>query len=127
MTAAVRKTPTQANGGVTDGVGYLDAVDAEIQWLAKTSLQWLISVAGTNAVTAASDTAVVAVITAYTRGMSFYLVPAVTNTGAVTINIDAVGVVNLKSKANINLGAGALVAGSIYLIVFDGTAFRLVA
>lgn len=127
MTAAVRKTPTQANGGVTDGIGYANAVDAEVQWLAKTSVQWLTGVAGTNAITASSDTAVVAAITAYTRGMAFWLVPEITNTGAVTITIDSVGVVDLKSKANASLGSGAVVASSIYLIMFDGTAFRLVA
>lgn len=56
MTAAVRKTPTQANGGVDDGIDYTNDVDAEIEALWKgAAFGWLTSIGGTaNAVTATS-------------------------------------------------------------------------
>lgn len=127
MTAAVRKTPTNSNGGSDVGVNYTDAVDTEIEALWKCVATYLTSVAGTNSITAASDTALVAVIAAYSRPMTFWLVPANTNTGGVQINIDSVGLVNITDKDGNALPSGALAAGREHLITFDGTQFRLLS
>ena len=127
MVAAIRRTPTQAGGGSDDGVLYTNAVSVEVEALWRYAGYPLTSVAGTNAITAASDTAVVGAITAYATGMKRSLIPAVTNTGGVTINIDSVGVVDLKDADGATLGAGDLVASRMYGIEYDGTAWRVVA
>ena len=62
---------------------------------------------------------------AYAAGQKFRFVAAAANTGAVTININAVG-----AKAVTKLGATALVANDILLgaiveVVYDGTQFQL--
>ena len=123
--AAVRKTPTPTNGGSGVGTTYTVAVDTEIEALWTVSAGFLTSVAGTNVITAASDSALVGPIAAYARPMAFWLVPANSNTSSVTINIDSVGAVNLVDKDGNALVSSAIIAGRLHLIVFDGTNFRV--
>lgn len=78
------------------------------------------SVSGTNTVTATASPT----LTAYASGMSFVLIPAVTNTGATTLNIDSLG------AKNIYLGGAALIGGELVAsvpvtVVYDGTQFNL--
>lgn len=125
MSVAQRKTPTQANGGSDDGVEYTNAVDVEVEYLHEVAFGFLINVGGTaNAITAESDTARVAVITAYKAGMGFWLEPGAANTSAVQINIDGVGNVNLKDQFGSALQGGELSSNGLYPIVYDGTQFR---
>ncbi len=125
--SAQRRTPTQANGGSDDGVLYTNAVNAEIEALWKSTHGWLVNVGGAaNAITAQSDAALVAPIAAYARPMSFYLVPAQSNSAAVQINIDGVGFVDLRDMAGNPLAGGELLAGNAYPIAFDGTRFRVI-
>jgi hypothetical protein len=126
MTAAIRKTPTTLNGGSDNGTTYTQLVDNEVEALWKCQATYLVSVAGTNAITASSDTTLVAAITAYARPMAFWLDPALANTGAVTINIDAVGIINVKDQFGAALQGGELQSTGLYLLVFDGTNFRAV-
>jgi hypothetical protein len=82
------------------------------------SLQWLGSIAGTNTITASLTPA----ITSYTNGQAYRFIPANTITGAATININSVGAKSLvKNHATgyVALGAGELVAGRMYNIVYD--------
>jgi len=125
MTAATRKTPTAANGGSDVGTPYTTAVDVEVEALWNVAATYLTSVSGTNTITASSDTSLVAAITAYTRPMAFWLVPANSNTSTVTINIDGVGAKAVVDKDNVALAAGALVAARLHLIIYDGTSFRV--
>lgn len=64
---------------------------------------------------------------AYAAGQVFNFTPNVDNddTDTVSINISSKGVRGIKDRAGGNLPAGALVAGSSYLIVYDGSVFRL--
>lgn len=140
VAAAQRKTPTVANGGARDGTDYLNSVDAEIENLWKgAAFGWLTSIGGTgNAITAASDSAVVAAIAAYARPMAFWYQPGSgaggssgtgSNTAAVTINIDGVGTVNVKDQFGNALQGGEFVGGStpgVYPLVWDGTQFRAI-
>jgi hypothetical protein len=125
MTAAIRKTPTTLNGGSDNGTTYTQLVDNEVEALWKVVATYLVSVAGSNAITASSDTALVAAITAYARPMAFWLLPALANTGAVTINVDAVGIINVKDQFGAALQGGELQSTGLYLLVYDGTNFRV--
>jgi hypothetical protein len=123
--AALRKTPTVLNGGPSNGSLYASAVDVEVEALWQLAPQWLTTVAGTNTITATSDTSFVAAITAYSRPNAFWLVPANTNTSSVTINIDAIGAIAIVDRDGSALISGALTAARLHLIIFDGTSFRL--
>jgi hypothetical protein len=126
VTAATRKTATVANGGSDVGTSFTVALDLEIETLWRYAVIPLTTVAGTNTVTAASDTTVVAAITAYAKGMKFSVIPANDNTGAVTINIDSVGAVAVKDSDGNALAAGSWKANRQYIIEHDGTNFRKV-
>ena len=105
----------------TSGADYMDDVAAEIIALWARSADTLTNVAGTNAITAKASVS----ISAYTAGLAFWLIPVNANTGAVTVNVDGVGVTDLLDRAGDPLVANALEADGLYLIVRSGSAFRL--
>jgi hypothetical protein len=81
------------------------------------------SIAGTNTITGNLTPA----ITAYVTGQRYSFIVGVTNTGAVTININAVGAVALLKKSSAGLiacVAGDLVATQEYRVFYDGTQFQ---
>jgi hypothetical protein len=126
MTAAVRKTPTVANGGSGVGATYTALVDNEVEAIWQCVGTYLTSIGGSaNAITAVSDSALVSPVLAYTRPMAFWLVPTSTNTSSVTINIDGVAVVAIVDKDGNGLVAGALTSGRLHHIVYVGSNFRL--
>ena len=119
---AQRYTPTFARLGTKIGESeYADAVDAEVVGLWERSADNLGSVAGTNTITALAG----ATLTAYAEGNAFWLTPANTNTAATTLNVDGLGAKAIVSRANAALAGGELVAGTRYLLVYDGTSFRM--
>jgi hypothetical protein len=65
------------------------------------------------------------VLTAYAAGNQFSFVVVNTNTGAVTINIDGVGVKSITKSGSTALAAGDMVATQVALIEYDGTRFQL--
>jgi hypothetical protein len=81
----------------------------------------LITVTGTDTLTGTMTPA----LTAYAAGNQFSFVAANTNTGAVTINIDGVGVKSITKNGTTALVAGNIVANSVVLIEYDGTRFQL--
>lgn len=83
---------------------------------------YLSSVSGTNTITATGPNS----MTAYAAGQMFKVVPAATNTGATTVNINAIGAKNVFSGGAACVG-GELVASVPALIVYDGTQFNLIA
>ena len=80
----------------------------------------LTTVAGTNTITAVGNP----VITAYAANQVFIFIPAATNTGATTINIDGLGAKNLFYD-NLACDGGELRIGVPAEIVYDGTQFQL--
>lgn len=66
-------------------------------------------------------------VTAYTAGLFVHLKPNTTNTGTATLNLNSVGS-NIIKKGNgdLDLEDGDLVAGNIYLLVYNGSNFVLV-
>lgn len=62
-----------------------------------------------------------------TDRVSVVFSPTVTNTAAATININSLGAKSIKRVDGADLTAGELVAGSVYVAVYNGTEFRLLA
>lgn len=81
----------------------------------------LTAVAGTNTITATGPLTEVS----YVTGDRFFFVPAITNTGATTININGLGAKNLTKYGVSALVAGDLVAGTAAEIYYDGVQFQL--
>lgn len=76
-----------------------------------------------NAYTVTPDNA----LEAYGTRMVALFSPSATNTGAVTLNISALGAKSVKAVDGSALVAGDLVAGSVYSAVYTGTEFRLLS
>jgi hypothetical protein len=68
-------------------------------------------------------------LSAYAQGTLFAFEQGVTNTGAVTINVDSIGAKDIKKFKTVALVAGDLVAGGIYVIAYEATAgnFQLIS
>ena len=64
--------------------------------------------------------------TAYTDGIIIYWIPANTNTGASTINVNGLGVVNIVNPDGSALVAGEITANQPAQILFKAGAFQLV-
>lgn len=61
---------------------------------------------------------------AYYQGMSFTFIVGTTNTGAATINVNALGAKNIFREGKA-LAGGELVAGNVATVAYDGTQFVL--
>jgi len=59
--------------------------------------------------------------------MTVVMKPANTNTGPSTINVSLLGNIAINTASGGALVGGELVAGTTYLLVFDGTAFRIIS
>ena len=65
--------------------------------------------------------------TAYTAGLNIYFLATAANTGASTINVNALGTKSIKKKASgaiSALAANDIIANEIVHIVYDGTDFQ---
>lgn len=84
----------------------------------RNSVKVLGSVAGTNTITASMSPA----LTAYAAGTMVVLIPANTNTGAVTLNINSLGALDVQKLSGSALAAGDLAAGVPVVLVLDSGA-----
>jgi len=82
----------------------------------------LITVAGTNALTGLA----VPPLEGYTAGAQYSFIAQNTNTGAVTLDIDSLGVKSVTKFGTTPLIAGDIVAGAVVLVEYDGTRFQLI-
>ena len=85
------------------------------------STNTLITIAGTDTITGT----VTPSLTAYTAGQIFSFVAAATNTTAVTLNIDGVGVKAVTRAGTTALAAGDILTGQVAIVEYDGTQFQL--
>lgn len=83
----------------------------------------LLSVAGTNTITASINPGP----SAYTTGMRVSLQPTAQNTGAATLNINGLGAVPIVYGAADNVGSGELKIGYVYELVYNGASFVIAA
>lgn len=85
-----------------------------------TSISNLITVAGTNTLTGLATPA----LGGYATGAQFSFIAQNTNTAAVTIDIDTLGVKSITKFGTTPLAANDIVAGALVLIEYDGTRFQ---
>jgi hypothetical protein len=86
-----------------------------------TSISNLITVAGTNALTGLATPT----LGGYAAGAQYSFIAQNTNTAAVTIDIDTLGVKSITKFGTTALAAGDIIAGALTLIEYDGTRFQL--
>lgn len=65
-------------------------------------------------------------ITAYAAGQVFVFKAGNSNTGASTLNVNAVGAKNILDHRGSALTADTIVQDGVYVVVYDGTQFQLV-
>ena len=86
-----------------------------------TTTNHLITVAGTNALTGLA----VPPLEGYTAGAQYSFIAQNNNTGAVTLDIDSLGVKSVTKFGTTPLVANDIVAGALILVEYDGTRFQL--
>lgn len=82
----------------------------------------LITVAGTNALTGLATPP----LEGYTAGAQYSFIAQNTNTGAVTLDIDSLGVKAVTQAGATALAAGSIIGGSMVLVEYDGTQFQII-
>lgn len=70
-------------------------------------------------------TGTVSGLSAYTLGLSLNVRISATSTGSSTININGIGVKNIKRTNGANIESGDLVSAQIYHMIYNGSEFRL--
>ena len=83
---------------------------------------YLTSPAGTNTITATAALS----MSAYAAGQMFWLLPANTNTGATTINVNSIGAKDIYYQGAA-CGGGELFANVPALLLYDGTRFHVIS
>jgi len=113
-----RLLPVSTTPGTVTGNAYMDAVQEEVTGLWDRSVISLTGVSGTNTITATVTPTLTAGLVS---GMMFILIPAATNTGAVTLN--GANVLDAEGTA---LTAGALRINNHYFLWTNGTNYYVV-
>ena len=86
------------------------------------SITYLTGITGVDTIVATAALG----MNAYTTGQVFSFVSAGSNTGAVTININAIGAKAVKKNGTIDLASGDIPSGAAIQILYDGTNFQLI-
>lgn len=86
-------------------------------------LSYLTSVSGADTITASAPIG----LSAYAAGQQFCFVSAGANTGAVTLNINAIGAKAVTKNGTSALVADDIASGAVCVVVYDGMQFQLVS
>lgn len=78
-------------------------------------------------VTGTDDLALSHAVPAYYDGLLLRFKPVAANTGAVSLNVNALGAKDLFKNLDEELDAGDLLTGQEVIVVYDGTSFQLVS
>ena len=87
------------------------------------TLNYLTSVSGTNAITATAPVS----MSAYVAGQTFRFIAAGANTGAVTLNLNAIGAKSVVKTDGSALVSGDIASGGAVQVIYDGTNFQLLS
>lgn len=120
MTAVQRTLPSFDSGATlpyADAIGWQDIANASVGGLWDRVACTLSAVAGSDAITATCTPP----LTALRAGMAFWFTPADNTAAAPTLNVDGQGAVEVRDSDRIALGAGALIAGRLYILYYDGS------
>lgn len=85
------------------------------------AFSYLTGISGSDTITATASLG----MSAYVAGQNFWFIAAGDNTGAVTLNINAIGAKAVTKNGTDALEAGDILSGGIVTIVYDGTQFQL--
>ena len=105
--------------GLADGSAADDS--ATIGQVQGNTFAMLGAVSGADTITATASPP----ITAYATGQTFRFVSAGANTGAVTLNINALGAKAVTKTGTTALAAGDIPSGAVVEVVYDGTQFQM--
>ncbi len=83
--------------------------------------QYLNTISGTDVITATANFG----MSAYATGQVFNFVAAGTNTGATTLNINAIGAKAITKNGTTALTAGDITSGQVVTVFYDGTQFQI--
>lgn len=109
-----------AHTGVGDAtVRTMYAATGQVQ---DNTASYLTSVSGTNTITATASFG----MTAYATGQRFTFIAAGSNTGAATLNINAIGAKAITKNGATALSSGDIPSGKAVEVVYDGTQFQLI-
>ncbi|MFA5803660.1 MAG: hypothetical protein WC879_03360 [Melioribacteraceae bacterium] len=64
---------------------------------------------------------------AYVTGAVYHFKANTINTGACTLNVNALGVITIKKQYNVDLADGDIKAGQLCSVIYDGTNFQLLS
>ncbi len=90
-------------------------------YLSERSDDYLTAVSGTDNIVATANSGIVS----YESGQVFSFIANGSNTGAVTININSLGVKNITKNGNVSLAAGDISNAQVVYIKYDGTRFQV--
>ena len=94
---------------------------AQASQVQDSTLTYLTAVAGTDTITATAALS----MSAYAPGQMFHFLGAGSNTGAATLNINAIGAKPIILATGDVLLAGEIESGKSCVVIYDGTSFRL--
>ncbi len=115
--------PMGGNNHTNVGAATVRTEYARADQVQDASTVWLTAVAGTNTITATAPLS----MSAYTAGQMFRFIPAVSNTGAATINLNGIGAKSITKNGILALEAGDMISNQIQTIIYDGTQFQLIS
>ena len=95
-------------------------VDGSLNMASRSTLGRLIVTSGTGAPNAITATLLFGTGFSLQDGATCLLVPAIANTGAVTLDIEGAGAVAVRDNDGVALAASTLVADRMYLLSYDG-------
>lgn len=93
------------------------------------ALEFVVPSGGLDSATASGTdtyTATISGVSAYTTHDAYEIIFTNANTGASTLNINALGAVALKKSVSTDLSSGDISAGQSFIVVYDGTNFQVI-
>jgi hypothetical protein len=126
LTSDGQTTPTAnlpMGGFVLSGVGSatLRTQSASAGQIQDSVFQYLTGISGTDTIVATAALG----MSAYAAGQVFRFIASGDNTGATTLNINAIGAKTITKNGAVGLVAGDILANAIVQVVYDGTEFQL--
>jgi hypothetical protein len=99
-----------------------DLTDSFVNKVDDVYISYAVTATGTDTYAATPSPA----LTGYATNTRFYVKFTNANTGAATLNLNALGAKAIKKTSTVALAAGDIAAGQIVELIYDGTNFQLV-